>query len=70
MCLRLPPTTDISDRMGLTGSSHRTRTLPQGSKTIVDAAENVSMNMLIEEEPFFLRGSAAVTVNLCQCKAV
>lgn len=61
MRLRLPPTTNVSDHVGLIGRGHRTRTLPHGSKTIILAAENILINMLREEEPFFLRGSTAVT---------
>lgn len=53
MRLRLPPTTDISDHVGLIGRGHRTRTLPRGSKTVVLAAENMLMNMLMENELFF-----------------
>lgn len=58
MCPRLPPTTSISDRVGLRGGGNRTTTLPRRSKTIALSAENIIMNMLREEEPFFLRGSA------------
>ena len=61
MRLRLPPTTNISDRVGLIGRGHRTRTLPHHSKTIILAAENTLMNMLRGEEPFILRGTTAVS---------
>lgn len=57
MCLRLPPTTNITDSVGLMERGYRSTT-PQSSRTLGLASENILINILSEEEVFFFTQDA------------
>lgn len=54
LCLRLPPTTSMSDHVKLMGRALRTKTVPHGSRAVVPAGENVLIYMLRDEKQYYL----------------